>query len=97
MLRGNTVDKSRKINSEGTDFECLLKEKLFQKEAVDSKLMPQIENMLHNYYRFKIFWKQESIKKFLEGHLGLKMSQLKDLQSTSQIKGEFRILFLYNI
>ena len=42
----------------------------------------KMEEMLEKYYRFKMFWKQEAIKKFMEGHLGIKMSAVKEFQKT---------------
>lgn len=48
----------------------------------------RVEEMLGRYYRFKIFWKQEAIRNFLEGHLGIKMNQVREFQRTRRRRNE---------
>lgn len=58
----------------------LMQMKLKLKDEPRVENLGQVEEMLGKYYRFKIFWKQEAIKKFLEGHLGIKMNQIREFQ-----------------
>jgi len=92
MKRANQKELNQ--NGDEQKFEVLLKNKLRQIDQPDPKNIPKIEEMLHKYFRFKIFWKQESIKKFLEGYLGLKMSHMKDFQKMSQNSGKLKNIFL---
>lgn len=40
----------------------------------------KVENQILKYYRFKIYWKQVAIKKYLEEHMGIKSSKLREIK-----------------
>lgn len=66
-------------------FQNLLYFKIQQKDSPKEKNVKYFDEMLLKYYRFKIFWKQEELKKFLESYLGIKYSQIVD-QGTGKKK-----------
>ena len=39
-----------------------------------------VEQLLQNYHRFKIYWKQIAVKKFLEEYLGIKINRMKNFK-----------------
>jgi ADP-glucose pyrophosphorylase len=50
--------------------------------------MKQKEKQVLKYYRFKIYWKKVAIKKYLEEHMGIKSSKLREIKKLRLQNGE---------
>lgn len=53
---------------------------LFVGAKVSEEELAEIETMALKYYRFKVYWKQVAIKKYLEEHIGVKYNKVREIK-----------------